>query len=61
MIETKKMGRPPKEDAATIRRDFRLTKSLDQRLKQYCTNAGMQMGTVVRMAVEAFLDVHEGK
>lgn len=62
MESKKKMGRPIKgSEAATERRDFRLTKSLDNRLKQYCSETGTSIGATVRTAVESFLDAQEAK
>ena len=58
----KKMGRPAKgSNAATERRDFRLTKAQDERLKRYCTMNGTSIGATVREAVLAFLDAHGDK
>ena len=40
-MDKKKMGRPAKgSNAATERRDFRLTKAQDERLKRYCAMTG---------------------
>lgn len=62
MESKKKMGRPIKgSEAATERRDFRLTKALDNRLKQYCSETGTSIGATVRSAVESFLDAQEAK
>ena len=61
MEDRKKMGRPAKgSNAATERRDFRLTKAQDERLKRYCTMNGTSIGATVREAVLAFLDA-QGK
>lgn len=61
-MDKKKMGRPAKgSNAATERRDFRLTKAQDERLKRYCTMTGTSIGATVREAVLAFLDAHDGK
>lgn len=61
-MDKKKMGRPAKgSNAATERRDFRLTKAQDERLKRYCTMNGTSIGATVREAVLAFLDDHDGK
>lgn len=61
-MDKKKMGRPAKgSNAATERRDFRLTKAQDERLKRYCTMNGTSIGAAVREAVLTFLDVKEGK
>lgn len=58
----KKMGRPAKgSNAATERRDFRLTKAQDERLRRYCNLTGTSIGATVREAVLAFLDAHDGK
>ena len=62
MEVNKKMGRPAKgSNAATERRDFRLTKAQDERLKRYCTMNGTSIGATVREAVLAFLDAHGDK
>lgn len=61
-MDRKKMGRPAKgSNAATERRDFRLTKAQDERLKRYCAMTGTSIGATVREAVLAFLDAREGK
>ena len=61
-VDKKKMGRPAKgSNAATERRDFRLTKAQDERLKRYCTMNGTSIGATVREAVLAFLDAHGDK
>ena len=61
-MDKKKMGRPAKgSKAATERRDFRLTKAQDERLKRYCAMNGTSIGATVREAVLAFLDAREGK
>lgn len=61
-MNKRKMGRPAKgSNAATERRDFRLTKAQDERLKRYCTMTGTSIGATVREAVLAFLDAREAK
>ena len=57
----RKMGRPMVKDPVCIQHAIRLNKTLDERLKEFCSDNNLTLAVVVREALEEFLNTHEKK